>query len=179
MCVFFRAFAATHVTWGRPVFPLICLHLQKEGIHWNTLFRHFILISDRSSQGYWSLTQAVIKTQFGAMGEVFCGFKQPLCFSNLFFFQAISSHYRKWRQMPFTTVFALKANLDPSLTGSLSILNKSYTWLQLCLLCCNEASSMAPLTSRPGRCGKLQLLSNTFSFSLFLLAPAHTYIQRH
>lgn len=85
VCVFFRAFAATHVTWGRPVFPLICLLLQKEGIHWNTLFRHFILISDRSSQGYWSLTQAVIKTQFGAMGEVFCGFKQPLCFSNLFF----------------------------------------------------------------------------------------------
>lgn len=87
VCVFFRAFAATHVTWGRPVFPLICLLLQKEGIHWNTLFRHFILISDRSSQGYWSLTQAVIKTQFGAMGEVFCDFKQPLCFSNLFFFK--------------------------------------------------------------------------------------------
>ncbi len=131
VCAFFHAFAAPHVTWGRPVFPLICLLLQKEGIQWNTLFRHFILISDRSSQGYWSLTQAVIKTQFGAMGEVFCGFKQPLRFSN-FFFQAISSNYRKWRQMPFTTAFAMKTNLEPSLTESLSILDKSYTWLQPC-----------------------------------------------
>lgn len=106
-----------------------CFH--RKGILWNTLFRHFILICDRSSQGYWSLTQAVIKTQFGAMGEVFCGFQQPPRFSSPFF-QAISSNYRKWRQMQFATVFALKANLDPSLTGSLSILDKSYTWLQLC-----------------------------------------------
>lgn len=131
MCVVFRAFGAPHVTWGRPVFPLICLLPQKEGILWNTLFRYFILICDRSSQGYWSLTQAVIKTQFGGMGEVFCGFQQPLRFSSPFF-QPISSNYRKWRQMQFATVFALKANLDPSLTGSLSFLDKSYTWLQLC-----------------------------------------------
>lgn len=86
VCVVFRAFGAPHVTWGRPVFPLICLLPQKESILWNTLFRYFILICDRSSQGYWSLTQAVIKTQFGGMGEVFCGFQQPRRFSSPFFF---------------------------------------------------------------------------------------------
>lgn len=87
VCVVFRAFGAPHVTWGRPVFPLICLLQQKEGILWNTLFGHFILISDRSSQGYRSLTQAVLKTQIGAMSEVFCGFKRPPRFSSPFFFK--------------------------------------------------------------------------------------------
>lgn len=185
VCVVFRAFGAPHVTWGRPVFPLICLLPQKESILWNTLFRYFILICDRSSQGYWSLTQAVIKTQFGGMGEVFCGFQQPRRFSSPFFFSSNIFQLQKMEADAICNSICFESKSRPQSDRIAFNLRQIILMTSTVrLVCCTEASSMAPLTSRPGRCGKSQLFhqssTNTqihfLSLLLYWLQHAHIYI---
>jgi len=99
---------------------------------------------------FWFLTEVVkatdlwhkqfLKRKLEQWVRCSAAFKRPPRFSSLF-----SSNIFQLQKMK-ATVFALKANLDPSLTESLSILDKSYMTSTVCLDCCNEASSMVPLT---------------------------------
>lgn len=180
VCVVFRDFGAPHVTWGRPVFPLICMLPQKKGILWNTLFRHFILICDRSSQGYWSLTQTVIMTQFGAMGEVFCGFQQPLRFSSPFFSSNIFQLQKMEADAICNSICFESKSRPQSDRIAFTLSQIIYMTSTVRLVCCNEASSMSPLTSRSGRCGTSRLYhqSSTDTKITFFL-PFSTGSSKH